>query len=93
MEIKLKVSDKEFKDSVIREIARQILKGEPGRIVFLRSSPHGETLKEKAEELLKTDKEFHEIIVKKLKKEINNDKNIKSVAKEILKEKMEERDW
>jgi len=87
VEIKFMMSNKEFHDKVIREIARQILEHK-GMFDFSWMSPEKGVLRTKAINLLKIDKAFDKIITKKLKEELSNKKNIQRVAKEILEEKL-----
>lgn len=93
MEITIDINKKEFEKSLIKEIARQIMEEDSNRISFGWHSPTKEAMRKKGENLLKTDKEFDNILKKKIKREMKSDVNIRSVAKEILKDKMQEHDY
>jgi len=92
MKIEIELNKKQFKEAIIKEVASQILQQE-NRALFGWHHPVSDVFRERALKLLKEDKDFDKTIKDKLKKEFTSDKNIKSIAKEILKEKLEERNY
>ena len=93
MKINIKFNEKEFEKSLIKEMARQILVNEyneSGVMAGDWNNPVRDILIGKARKVLKQDKEFDEKIQNEMRKQLKNKKLIKSIAEEILKDRITE---
>lgn len=92
MKFEFELNKKGFEKAVIKEIARQILTDEnndTGMSQLRLDDPMEKILMDKSYKLLASDKDFDKKLTKDLKLEIKNKKLIRSVAKEVIREKLE----
>ena len=91
MKLEFELNKKKFEQSVIIEIARQILTDENNKTGFSTLSwdnPMRKILLDKAHKLLGSDKKFEEKLMKDIKLEMNNKRLRVGIVKEILREKL-----
>lgn len=94
MKIEFDIENESFKESVIKEIAEQIINKEdrPGFISFWGDMNVRQELRERAIKLLKSDKKLAKEIKEEIREQMKDKRLIRKVAKEMIQEKMRDYD-
>jgi len=91
MKIEISINQKEIEQAVVEKIADKIWEKNSDRIRFGRTEVE-RTIYEKANKFIDKDKKFNDKIKREVNKQLNNKRLLSSVAKEIIKDKMEDRE-
>ena len=94
MKIEFDIENESFKEAVIKEIAHQIITKEddPKFITFWGDLNVRQELREKAVNLLKSDKKLAKEIKEEVKMQMKDKRLIREIAKNAIEEKMRDYD-